>query len=145
MIIKNTSATYEYTILNKLEVGIELKGSEIKSIRSGMCSLKGSWVDIKDNELWIKNMHITKYDNLDIIDPERDRKLLAHKEQIRNLERELRTKGITLIPLDIHFVRGMCKIELGICKGNHSYDKRENIKKRETDREIARAVKKNNS
>ena len=145
MIIKNTSATYEYTILNKLEVGIELKGSEIKSIRSGMCSLKGSWVDIKDNELWIKNMHITKYDNLDIIDPERDRKLLAHKEQIRNLERELRTKGITLIPLDIHFVRGICKIELGICKGNHSYDKRENIKKRETDREIARAVKKNNS
>ena len=141
--IENRKARHDYFILDTLECGIELRGHEVKSIRSGMCSIKESWCDITDNNTLVVNgMHITKYDRaFDFdIDEKRVKRLLAHKEQIAKMSKQIKEKGVTIVPLRVYFVNGKCKMEIGICKGKHTYDKRESLKQKDIKREIERSI-----
>lgn len=136
--IENRKAYFDYYILDTLECGIELRGHEIKSIRKGSCNLKDSYVDIKNNELILIGTHIAKYDkamDYDVAE-RRDRKLLAHKQEIRALKHKLIDKGITLIPLKLYMTNGKVKILLGVCKGKHNYDKRQSLKEKAIKRDI---------
>ena len=137
MEIKNRKANYSYFILDSLECGIELKGTEIKSIRNGSCDIRDSFAIIKDNEVFLLNMYIAKYKegNLFNHDERRTRKLLLHKNEIKKLKEKKEREGITLIPLEIYFKKSHAKVKLGICKGKKNYDKRETIKKRDMERE----------
>ena len=141
--IENRKARHDYFVLETLICGIELRGNEVKSIRSGMCNINNAWVDIKNNELFIKNMHITKYDTSNVFDVDelRDRKLLAHKQEIRKLAHKVQEQGITLIPLKLFFEKQYLKVELGVCKGKHNYDKRETLKEKQIKRDIDRSMK----
>ena len=138
--IENRKAYFDYYILDTLECGIALRGHEIKSIRKGSCNLKDSYVDIVNNELILIGTHIAKYDKaMDYDVAERqDRKLLAHKQEIRALKRKLIDKGITLIPLKLYMTNGKVKILLGVCKGKHNYDKRQSLKEKAIKRDIER-------
>ena len=138
--IENRKAYFDYYILDTLECGIALRGHEIKSIRKGSCNLKDSYVDIANNELILIGTHIAKYDkamDYDVAE-RRDRKLLAHKQEIRALKRKLIDKGITLIPLKLYMTNGKVKILLGVCKGKHNYDKRQSLKEKVIKRDIER-------
>ena len=138
MIIENRKAKFDYFILETLECGIELKGHEIKSIRSGKCNLKDSYISIENNELILIGTHISKYDkamDFDVAE-KRNRRLLAHKSEIRSLKNKLIDNGITLIPLKLYFSNGRVKVLVGVCKGKHNYDKRQSIKERDTKREL---------
>ena len=142
--IENRKARHDYFILDTLECGIELRGHEVKSIRNGMCSIKESWCDITaNNTLVVNGMHITKYDRaFDFeIDEKRVKRLLAHKEQIAKMSKQIKEKGVTIVPLRVYFVNGRCKMEIGICKGKHTYDKRESLKQKDIKREIERSAK----
>ena len=141
--IENRKARHDYFVLETLVCGIELRGNEVKSIRGGMCNINNAWVDIKNNELFIKNMHITKYDTSNVFDVDelRDRKLLAHKQEIRKLAHKVQEQGITLIPLKLFFEKQYLKVELGVCKGKHNYDKRETLKEKQIKRDIDRSMK----
>ena len=138
----NRKARYDYTILESLEAGIELKGSEVKSLREGKVSLKDSFAHIEKEEVFLSNLYIgpfsqssdTKYD------PLRMRKLLLHKREINRLAGKVAEKGMALIPLRLYFKRGLAKVELAIAKGKRAYDKREKIKKREVEREIKKVA-----
>ena len=143
MEIVNRKAKYEYTIIETLIAGILLQGSEVKSIRAGKCNISDSYCYIHNNEIWLKNCHISKYDS-DIFtshDELRDRKLLLTKKEIRKWNQELIKPGMTIIPLKIFCEKGLLKILIGLCKGKHEYDKRESIKERDAKKEIDRAVK----
>ena len=138
--IENRKAYFDYYILDTLECGIALRGHEIKSIRKGSCNLNDSYVDIENNELILIGTHIAKYDkamDYDVAE-RRDRKLLAHKQEIRALKRKLIDKGITLIPLKLYMTNGKVKILLGVCKGKHNYDKRQSLKEKAIKRDIER-------
>lgn len=144
LITTNRRAGRDYHILDKIEAGIALVGTEVKSLRvSGGITLKDSYVDIERGQAMLVNAHITPYEQGNIFnhDPERARRLLLHKREIEKLGQRVEEKGFTLIPLRVYFKQGRVKIEIGVCKGKHSFDKREDIKKRETDREIDRAIK----
>lgn len=143
MEIKNRIAEHNYFIKDRIECGIALKGNEVKSIRNGMINLKGSWVAIENGELYLKGVHITKWEtaNLFDIDENRERKLLAHKNEIKKMLSDVKIKGITLVPLRIYEVNNKFKCEVGICEGKHLYDKREDNKKRVMERDIARSFK----
>jgi SsrA-binding protein len=143
VIARNRKARHEYEILDNIEVGLVLEGSEIKSIRDGKVSLSGSYASLDDNgELWIHQMHIAEYPQArDNHEPYRDRKLLAHKRQLKKMGRMIREKGYTLIPLDIHLSGGRAKLELGICRGKKQYDKRRDIADRDTERKIRTEIK----
>ena len=132
-------------VLEALETGVELKGTEVKSLRAGGVNLKDSWVDIEDGELLVKGMHITPYDHGNIFnqDPMRVRRLLAHKNEIRRLHQQCKLQGYTLVPLSLYFKHGRVKMELGLCKGKKLYDKRADAAKRDAKRSIDRAVKSN--
>ena len=145
--IENRKARHDYFVLETLICGIELRGNEVKSIRSGMCNINNAWIDIKNNELFIKNMHITKYDTANTFDVDvlRDRRLLVHKREILKLAQKVKEQGITLIPLEVFFDKQYCKVELGICKGKHNYDKRQTLKEKQTNREIDRTLKAKNN
>ena len=143
--IENRKARHDYFILDTLECGIELKGHEVKSIRDGMCSIKESWCSIENNnELVINGMHITKYNKaMDFeIAENRTKKLLAHKGQIVKLGKQVKEEGVTIVPLRVYFKDSKCKVEIGVCKGKHLYDKREVLKKKDMTREIERSIKK---
>lgn len=142
--IENKKAYHDYFILESLECGIELKGHEVKSIRCGMCSLKDAWCVIKDNQLYLTNSHITRYDTMMDFDvnERRDRRLLAHKHEIKKLASKLIDNGITLIPLKMYFTNGKCKILIGLAKGKHTYDKRETLKNKQQERDIQRTLAK---
>lgn len=137
MEIKNRKANYEYFILDKYEAGIELKGTEIKSIRKGSCDIKESFIIIKNNEAYMINCYIAKYEEGNIFNHEerRTRKLLLHKKEIKKLFEATSQLGYTLIPLQMYLKNGKIKVEVGVCKGKKNYDKRETVKKRDQERE----------
>lgn len=143
IVARNRKARHDYEIVSSLEVGIELKGSEIKSIREGKVNLKGSYAAFDSNgELWVIDMHVAEYANArDNHVPDRRRKLLAHSHELSRLRRSIEEKGVTLVPLDVHMERGRAKIQLGICRGKRQYDKRRQIAEREQKRRIQAAMK----
>lgn len=143
MEINNKKARYDYFIEEEIECGIVLKGTEIKSIRSGLANIKDCYAIIRDNEIFLLNMHISKYEEGSIFnhDETRTRKLLLHKKEILKLKDKLTLQGYTLIPIKLYFKNNKAKILLGVCKGKKNYDKRETIKKRDTEREIKAALK----
>ena len=139
----NRQARYSYHIFEAVEAGIELKGTEVKSLREGKVSLKDSFARVDDGEVFLYNCHISPYEfgNRANVEPTRRRKLLLHKNQIGRLAGAVSQKGMTLIPLKIYFKRGLAKVDLALAKGKLLYDKREAIKKREGDMELRRALK----
>jgi len=141
--IENRRALHDYFIESKLECGIMLQGSEVKSLRDGKAQLHESFASIERGQLVLHNAHIDPYSKAAIVynhEPRRDRKLLAHKREIKRLEQELTDRGVTLIPLAIYFKDGRAKVEIGVAKGKKQFDKRESIKRKEQDREMKRAV-----
>ena len=140
---RNQKAFHEYFIDEKFEAGIELTGTEVKSIRLGTLSLKEAWCQIKDGQLYIRQMHIAPYEQGNIFnkDPRRPRRLLAHKAEIRRLGQQIKLQGYTLVPLSLYFKKGRVKLELGLCKGKKLYDKREDAAKKDAKRQIDRAMK----
>ena len=143
MEINNKKARFDYFIEEEIECGIVLKGTEIKSIRAGLANIKDCYAIIRDNEVFLLNMHISKYDEGSIFnhDETRTRKLLLHKKEILKLKDKLNIQGYTLIPIKLYFKNNKAKILLGVCKGKKNYDKRETIKKRDNEREINSALK----
>ncbi len=143
MEILNRKARFNYEIIDTIECGIVLKGTEIKSIRAGKANIKDSYGIIKNNEVYILNMHISTYENGGVFnhDETRTRKLLLHKNQILKLKNKLELDGFTLVPLKLYFVNGRAKIELGLCRGKKIYDKRESSKKRDIERELKKQYK----
>ena len=141
--INNRKASYDYEILDTYESGIVLTGTEIKSIKEGKGKLRDSYVIIKNNELFLLNMHISPYKEGNIFNHEetRTRKLLMHKKEILKLRDSVEREGNTLIPLKLYFKRNHAKILIGLAKGKKTYDKREAIKKRDSEREIKREFK----
>ena len=142
-IAANREARHEYFVIEALECGISLVGTEVKSLREGKVNLKDSWVDVEDGELIVKGMHISPYDMDNIFnrDPVRPRKLLAHKKEIRHLAQQIKLQGYTLVPLSLYFTRGRVKVELGLCRGKKLYDKRDDIAKKDQKREAERDFK----
>ena len=140
----NRSATHEYFVLEKVEAGIVLEGSEVKSLRQNSCGLKESFCLISNGELLIKNMHIALYDKQGAFNTKnsrRDRKLLLHKSQIIKLSSQVNQKGLTIVPLKVYFKQALVKIELGLCQGKHTYDKKRSIMERDVNREKERELK----
>ena len=135
--IKNKKAYFDYTVLDSIEAGISLVGTEIKSIRKGSVDLKDTFITIKNNEAFILNMYIAKYEEGNIFnhDERRTRKLLLHKKEIQKLKEKVRTEGLTLIPLKLYFHKNHVKVLVGLCKGKKLYDKRASIKERDLKRE----------
>ena len=142
-VAQNKKAYHEYFILEKYEAGIELFGTEVKSIRNGKVNLKDAWCQIKDNEIFVCGMHISPYEQGNIFnrDPLRVKRLLMHKREIRNLYAKVKQEGLTLIPLTLYFKNGRAKLEIGLCKGKKLYDKREAAARKEAERKIERAEK----
>lgn len=143
-IATNRKAHRDYEILESLECGIELKGSEVKSLRAAKINLNDSFARFEGQEIFLYNAHISHYAQASYlnVDPDRQRKLLLHKKQIQRINGKLTQKGLTLIPLKIYFnSRGFAKIEVGLCKGKKLYDKRESVKRRETDKLMRRIIK----
>jgi len=140
----NKKARFNYEIIEKIEAGISLKGTEVKSVRNKNVSLGESYAQIKGNEVFLHNLHISPYEqgNRENHDPLRVRKLLLHKQEIKKLVSKIQLKGFSLVPLSIYLRKGKIKIELGVGRGKRLVDKRESIKKRAVEREIARIVKK---
>lgn len=138
MEIKNKKAYFNYFIEKEIEAGLVLVGTEIKSLRKGSVDLKDSYVRIKNNEAFIINMFIDKYEEGNIFnhDPSRERKLLLHKKEIKKLSEYVKVDGYTLVPLKIYLKGSYAKIMIGICKGKKLYDKRESIKKRDLERDL---------
>ena len=143
IIANNKKAQHDYFILEKYEAGIELAGTEVKSLRQGRCNLKDSWCSIVKGELFVNGMHISPYDHGNIWskDPVRVRKLLMHKREINRLFGTLQQQGLSLIPLSAYFKGSIVKLELGLCKGKKLYDKREDAAKKSAKRDIDRAMK----
>lgn len=139
----NKTASRDYHIFEIYEAGIELKGTEVKSLREGKANLKDSFARIEKGEVILYNMHISPYEfgNIANVDPERKRRLLLHKSQIRRLIGQTSQKGFTLVPLSAYLKRGRVKIELALARGKRLYDKREAIKKRDAAREMQRALR----
>ncbi|WP_303975071.1 SsrA-binding protein SmpB [Streptococcus merionis] len=143
VVAQNKKARHDYTIVDTVEAGMVLTGTEIKSVRAARIQLKDGFAQIKRGEAWLSNVHIAPYDEGNIWnqDPERTRKLLLRRKQINALEQELKGSGMTLVPLKVYLKDGYAKILLGLAKGKHDYDKRDSIKKREQDRDIKRQIK----
>lgn len=143
VIATNRQAHRDYAILETFEVGIELHGNEVKSLREKRVNFKDSFARVDKREVLLYNLHITpyKYTTYEDIDPVRTRKLLLHKTQIRRLIGQTSEKGLTLIPLKMYFKRGFAKVELALAKGKRLYDKRESIRRRESDRSIQRIMR----
>ena len=146
IITKNKKAFHDYFIIERFEAGIELFGTEVKSIRQGHINLKDSYCYIKDRELFLKGMHISPYEKGNIFnkDPLRERKLLMHKREINRLYGNIKQDGCALIPLSVYLKRSSVKVEIALAKGKKEYDKRQSIAKRDANREIERAVREKN-
>ncbi len=139
----NRKAFHDYFVEERFEAGIELFGTEVKSIRAGTVNLKDSYLSISDGELFAKGIHISPYEKGNIFnrDPLRERKLLMHKKEILKLRALTERDGYTLIPLSLYFKRGRVKVEVGVCRGKKLYDKRESALKRDLERENRRGIK----
>lgn len=142
-IAENRKVRHDYFILESYEAGIELVGTEVKSIRQGTVNLKDSWCSIDRGELWVKGMHISPYEKGNIFnrDPMRVRKLLMHRREIDKLFGQVKQDGLSLIPISIYFKDSKVKMQLGLCKGKKLYDKRDDAAKRDAKREIERSLK----
>lgn len=144
IICTNRAASHEYFILEKIEAGIVLDGGEVKSMRKGSVNLKDSFCTIYNGELFIKNMHIATYEKsgaFNVKDSKRDRKLLVHKEEMLKLHAKITQKGLTLVPLKVYFKNALIKMELGVCQGKHTYDKKRSIMEKDMKREKEREIK----
>lgn len=142
-ISENRQARHEYFIIESYEAGIELFGTEVKSIRQGGVNLKDSWISIENGEALIRNMHIAPYEKGNIFnrDPYRVRRLLMHKKEILKLFGQVKQGGFTLIPISLYFKDSKVKVQVGLCKGKKLHDKRDDMAKRDAGREIERAMK----
>jgi len=140
--IVNRKARFDYEIVETVEAGVELKGTEVKSVRSGKVSLVDSFARIRNGEMYLYGADIAMYENAGYAthDPKRPRKLLLHSREIDRLAGKVTQKGFTLVPTKMYFKRGWVKVQVGLARGKQRYDKRESIKKRETAREIKRAI-----
>lgn len=146
-IAENRKARHDYFVLETFEAGLELVGTEVKSIRGGNVNLKDSWCSIDEGELFLRDMHISPYEKGNVFnrDPRRVRRMLMHKREILRLFGLVKTQGLTLIPLSLYFKDGRVKVQLGLCRGKKLYDKREDAAIRSANRDISRAVKLKNS
>jgi len=144
LIAQNKKARFDYSIDEDYECGIELKGTEVKSIKDGTISFPDAFAEIQQGEVWLKNFHISEYPFSSIFnhDPDRPKKLLLHKEEIKRLQRKTEEKGFTLIPLDIYLKNGLVKIKIGLCKGKKQFDKRSDIRDRDVKRDLQREFRK---
>jgi SsrA-binding protein len=143
IIAKNPTARRDYDVIEVFEAGLELKGAEVKSLRSGRSNLKGSFARLKANEIYLFGFHIAPYKQAASYapDPLRQRKLLLHKKEIRHLIAKVSERGLTIIPLAVYFIKGLVKVEIALCKGRKYHDKREVIKRKTHEREINRALR----
>lgn len=141
--IQNRKARHEYHILETWETGLVLQGTEVKSLRAGKANLQDAFASFQGGELWLHNLHISPYEqgNRFNHDPLRPRKLLLHRQQLRRLVGQVEQEGLTLVPLDIHFQHGLAKVALALVRGKKLHDKREDLKRREDQREMDRAWK----
>lgn len=146
VISENRKAYHDYFIEERVEAGIILTGTEIKSIRNGKVNLKDSYAHLNNGEIWVNQMHISAYEqgNRFNHDPLRQRKLLLHRSEINKLVGKIQQQGLTLIPLKIYLKKGLAKVELAVCQGKKNYDKRQSLAEREGKREIERALKDRN-
>ena len=142
-IADNRKVRHEYELFDRYEAGIQLKGTEIKSVRKGKVQLKDSYISIRDGEAVIKGMHISTYEFGNRFNHEevRDRKLLLHKKEILKLDQSVRLKGYTLVPVRLYLNHGLAKLEIAVARGKNLHDKRETAKKRDAQREIQKALK----
>lgn len=142
-IAQNKKAYHDYFVIEKFEAGIELFGTEVKSARQGKLNLKDSWCSIKDGEIFVNGMHISPYEQGNIFnrEPRRVRRLLMHKREILRLFGLMKQQGYAIIPLSAYFKRGRMKVEIGLCKGKKNYDKREDIARKDANRDIQRSLK----
>ena len=144
IIALNKSASYEYFIEDKYEAGVVLEGSEVKSLRAGRASLGESFCEIRGGEVFLKNMHVALYDKSGAFstrDSRKDRKLLLHREEIAKIVGKVNERGYTLVPLKLYFKEALVKVEVALCKGKHTYDKKRSIMERDVKRETDRALK----
>ena len=143
LIANNKKARFDYFILETFECGIELFGTEVKSLRLGQCSINESWVEIKGGEVFINGMHINPYEKGNIFnkDPLRVRKLLMHRQEIRRLVGKIKEKGLTLVPLQVYFKGSLVKVEIALAQGKKNYDKRDSIAKKDQKRDFERNFK----
>lgn len=147
IITTNRSAYHEYSVLETVEAGIVLDGGEVKSVRKGDINLKDSFCMMYNGELFLKNMHVAVYDKagaFNIKNSKRDRKLLLHKDEIIRLNSKVQKKGLTLVPLKMYFKDALIKIELGLCQGKHTFDKKQDLKEKDIKKETARAINNKN-
>ena len=143
LVTTNRQAYHDFFIDETHEAGLELRGTEVKSIRAGHANLRGAYARVKDGEVWLEGAHIAEYEQGTYMnhDPLRPRRLLLHRREIDRLVGKVQAKGLTLVPLKLYFKHNRVKVELGLARGKKLYDKREAIAERETQREIARATK----
>lgn len=143
IVTTNRKARHDYEILDTLEAGIALMGSEIKSIRAGSVNLRESYVQARGEELWLVNAHIASYEQAGIYghEPLRPRKLLLHRREIDRLLGRVQEKGLTIIPLTMYLAKGIAKVEIAVARGKKQYDKRESLRERDTQRQIERTLR----
>lgn len=139
-IAENRKARFNYSVEETYECGIALEGTEVKSVKNGNISFPDSFAEIINGEVWVKNLHISEYTFSSIFNhnPDRPKKLLLHREEIKRLTRKVDEKGYTLVPLNFYLKNGRVKVTLGVCKGKKAFDKRESIKERDVERDIQR-------
>jgi SsrA-binding protein len=143
LIVENRRARHDYHLLDRVEAGIVLTGTEVKSLRDGRASLQQAYADLRDGEAWLVGAHISVYEQGNIAnhDPDRDRKLLLHKKQAASLAGKVAQRGLTLVPTKMYFKNGRAKVELALARGKDVHDKRRDIAKREAERQMERALK----
>lgn len=143
VLAQNKKARHDYFVEDTVEAGIELKGTEVKSLRAGGCNMKDCYCRVEDGEMWVIGMHVSPYDHGNIFncDPLRERRLLLHKREIMRLFGLVGKQGYTLVPLSLYLKGSRVKVEVGLCRGKHLYDKRDSDAKRQADREIERYEK----
>lgn len=144
VIVENREARFEYFVEDTFEAGISLDGGEVKSVRAGNVSLKDAYCSVYNGELYIKSMHVAVYDrggSFNVKDSRRDRKLLMHKSEIHRLMGKVNEKGYTIVPLKLYFKQSLIKVEIGLCKGKNTYDKKQTIRERDLDRTAKREIK----
>lgn len=143
ILARNKKAYFNYEVIDTVECGIELQGTEVKSMRANRFSFADSYARVKNGEIWLEGLHIAEYShgNINNHEPTRPRRLLAHKQEIKRLKRNTQEKGYTLVPLRFYLKRGLIKLELGLCRGKRMHDKREAIKKRDQKREEQRELR----
>ena len=144
LIAENRKARFDYSVEDSLECGVVLQGTEVKSVKEGKISFPDAFAEIINEEVWLKNLHISEYVYSSIFNhnPDRPKKLLLHREQIKRLQRKVEEKGYTLIPLSFYLKNGRLKVSLGICKGKKQFDKRNTIKDRDNQRDMQREFRK---